>query len=669
MLDSLAALITLAGLTLAAVGLGRPMFRGLLDSVEYRRGEFAVGPSAVAELAFSLGLGWVAWGTLWMGLGFAGGLYLPLMAALTAPAAAWGVVQLQAWWRTHAGAWRVEADEPPDEHDAAAEDDTASPALPFGEEDTRRTRRAALGVLTLAAIAALAALVAALAPPTAGDALCYHLELPKRFLAAHGLLDLPYSDNATFPLLAEMWYLWALAIGGPTAAQLVHWEFGLLLALAAWALAEPIVGRGAGALAAAVTLLVPGVTNQMTAPLNDVALAALATLGLAAWWRAAVDGERPGWYAAAGLAWGGALGTKYLALVFLAAVGLVTLGAWLRRPRDLRWGDARRLALGAAMAATVAVSVAGPWYLRAAWLRGNPVYPFFARSTSAASTEPGEPSAAAPLPETLRASKAPLGRTPWAVAAAPWAMTIQPERFGGRGHQLGAVFLALAPLVAVGRRLRGIGWMLAVAGVYGAAVVLLRQNVRFLLPLVPPLAIVAVWAWRELAAWPAWPRRIVTLVVGGLLLFQAAVAVRRGLDELPVAVGLETPTEYLVRHEPTWPIAQELNARLPADATLLSGECRLFYIAAPTTQENVYRRQTGYDRHTAPEMLAPRLLEAGFSHLLVVEGQGGDASYDPAWPRLVARAAETPSGPRLLWQTDVASHDGARRQYRVYALR
>ena len=38
------------------------------------------------------------------------------------------------------------------------------------------------------------------------------------FLADHAVRFLPDSDNSTFPLLAEMWYAWALALDGPVAA-------------------------------------------------------------------------------------------------------------------------------------------------------------------------------------------------------------------------------------------------------------------------------------------------------------------------------------------------------------------------------------------------------------------------------------------------------------------
>ena len=41
------------------------------------------------------------------------------------------------------------------------------------------------------------------APPTAGDALYYHLALPKQWLAAHELTFVPDHEKSTFPLLVE----------------------------------------------------------------------------------------------------------------------------------------------------------------------------------------------------------------------------------------------------------------------------------------------------------------------------------------------------------------------------------------------------------------------------------------------------------------------------------
>ena len=197
-------------------------------------------------------------------------------------------------------------------------------------------------MLLLAGAACVGSLVGALAPPTAGDALCYHLDLPKRFLAEHALCYPPYSDNATFPLLVEMWYLWGLALDGAVAAQLVHWTLGILLALAAVVLARPILGRAWAWIVGAVVVLVPGVNNQMTAPLNDLGLAVLTTLALAAWWRATVGMEGRRWFLLAGLAGGGALGTKYLALVFALAVAATWLCDAVPAPRPATLARRRR---------------------------------------------------------------------------------------------------------------------------------------------------------------------------------------------------------------------------------------------------------------------------------------------------------------------------------------
>jgi hypothetical protein len=125
-------------------------------------------------------------------------------------------------------------------------------------------------------VASLSTLTSALAPPTAGDALCYHLEIPKRFVEHAAVQYLPLTDNSLFPFHTEMLYTLALLIGTPVLAQLIHWLIGLLFALTVIELATPLLGRRGARWAAIVALLVPGVTNQMTAPLNDLAMALFA---------------------------------------------------------------------------------------------------------------------------------------------------------------------------------------------------------------------------------------------------------------------------------------------------------------------------------------------------------------------------------------------------------
>ena len=193
----------------------------------------------------------------------------------------------------------------------------------------------------------------------------------------HGSVGfLPDLHETVYPLVTEMLYAVALEFRGPVACRGIQWVLGLVFAANVTALARPSLGRRAW-WAGAIALSVPAVSNGMSAPLNDVALAAFGTAAIFAWVRLH---ERPERKAAilAGLLAGLAIGVKYPALVLVgllapsiaAADGHPAAGAApaARRPR---W-----LAL-AAVYLIAALSAGGWWYLRAYVHTGNPVYPFF----------------------------------------------------------------------------------------------------------------------------------------------------------------------------------------------------------------------------------------------------------------------------------------------------
>ena len=632
MLPQLQSLLSLAVITLAAYGLGRPVLRGLNLAGEDR---LTVG-------VWSIAVGLVLGGTLLVILGLLGALYRPLIVILSIVGCFWGI-SLMVRQRL---ASTTSGQPGQDLHPAP----WSGPA-----------HWVSRSVLLLALAACTGSLVGALAPPTAGDALCYHLELPKAFLADHAVRFLPDSDNSTFPLLTEIWYAWGLALDGPVAAGLIHWELGILLGLATVVLATPILSRPWAWLAGAVVVLTPGVSNQMTAPMNDLALALMTTLALAAWWQAIVAQENRRWFVLAGIAAGGALSAKYLALVFAVAVAIPSCWIFLRgRPRR------RLLVEGVAVVSIVAVSFAGIWYVRAAWHRGNPVYPFLGEVLAS-----GDP-AGHNAHQTLPKSKSPLGRGPIAMAGAPWQVTMRPERFGGRGHQLGALFLAALPGLLFTRRLRGLGMLLAVSVIYSIIWFLLRQNVRFLLPIIPLMSAAVVWVWIEIRRFPAVPRLAAGCVFGGLLVAFSAVAVTRCRDQLAVAFAFEPREHYLARCEPTWKAARVSNVIFGPQDHLLTQDYRAFYFDCRVTRENIYRRRVRYDHSiTAPADFSRALLDAGFTHLLLAENSGGQGiEYDPTLSRLADAqfAAGCHDSLMKLAEYRFPDSDGGLRRYRLVML-
>lgn len=640
MLEQLLSLLSVMALGLAAYGVGRPILRGLQVGEEDR----------LSVAVWSLAIGLVTVGGLLACLGFLGALYVPLIGVLTAGACFWGLGEILTGYLQ-----RYEQRTVPTIQKPAWSEPQEPVACAPPPRWLSRT------LLLLAAMACLGSLVGALAPPTDGDALCYHLELPKAFLAAHSLPYLPDSDNSTFPLLVEMWYLWALVLDGGVAAQLVHWSMGILLALAAVVLATPLLSRPWAWLVGAVTALVPSVTSQMTAPLNDAALALFCTLTLAAWWRAVIDGESRRWFVLAGLAAGGALGAKYLALLFGAALVLTALGIAWRHP------ERRRLVLeGTAVIAVVALSLGGFWYVRAAWYRGNPVYPFLEEVFH------GKTVAEGGLP-TLRECKLPLGRNPLTLVTGAWKITIHPERYGGRGHQLGALFLATLPGLLWARRLRGLGLLMAMAGIYWFLWFLLRQNVRFLLPMAPILSTISLWVLVEMQRLPRGPRWITGAALGLALLTCSAAAAVRCHDRLAVACGWQSRDEFLMQREPTWPAARVLNELVHPDDHILSQDFRAFYFNCRLTREDLYRRRTGYDLQvTDPQAFSKQMREAGFTYLLLAENQACDGyQFDPTLSELAEGqwASGNSTGMTVLTEYDFEDVDGGLRHYRLVMLK
>jgi hypothetical protein len=219
----------------------------------------------------------------------------------------------------------------------------------------------AVVVLLLLAIA----LLHAFAPPTAWDAMTYHLVGPKRYLAESRILA--YSDNhfMGFPQNIEMLYSVMMSFfGRDTTAAPLHFWFGFigLMAIAG------LVRRYADSTAAliAVFLLVTSYSLWVLFgwPYIDLAILAYSALALSAatlWY----ETKHPAWLAVMGLCGGLALGVKYTAGGLILALAVFVL---VREPK--RWFK-NGLLLGG-----VAALAFGLWALKGLLLYQNPVYPY-----------------------------------------------------------------------------------------------------------------------------------------------------------------------------------------------------------------------------------------------------------------------------------------------------
>jgi len=494
----------------------------------------------------------------------------------------------------------------------------------------------------------------ALAPVTDGDALCYHLQVPKVFLIHASVGFAPDLHETVYPLVTELLYAVALEFRGPVACRWVQWMLGLVFAANVLALARPSLGRRCW-LAGAIALLAPAVSNGMSAPLNDVALAAFGTAAILAWVRLQ---DAPSIRAAmvAGALAGLAIGVKYPALVLC---GLLFLGIALRclaRAGTAAAIPAARWLTLAGVYLGVVLLVGGCWYLRAYVHTGNPVFPYFRQFFGNTG-----------LDEVLAPEKRPLAVTPWNLLLALVPLSLEPDRFDSFSHQFGPVFLLFLPALFFERAPRRVLGLVGLAYLFLMLCLTQRQSMRFVLLALGPMSVgVAYLAsrWSDRRTLPA------RLLLASLVLalgFEASLALARSRHALGVVTGRESGFDYLVRREPTFNVGRWAAANLSRAARLIGQDHRGFYIPRSYTMELAHRRRTGLGSHgESPGQIIEQLRKSGFTHLLLCPPVPETAvEFDPTLGRLLRSwlARRTP-----LYRQDLTDGDGVMRCYSIYDI-
>jgi hypothetical protein len=304
----------------------------------------------------------------------------------------------------------------------------------------------------------------------------------------------------------------------------------------------------------------------------------------------------------------------------------------------------------------VTLFVGGAWYLRAWIYTGNPVFPFFRQFFGGAG-----------LDEVLDPIKRPLAVNGWNLITALGPLTLQPDRFDSFSHQFGPVFLLLLPALLLERPPRRV---LGVVGLGMAFLILCltqRQSMRFVLIAIGPLAVGVAWLASSWADRRTVPCRILLLMLGLMLGFEASLAAARARHGVGVLAGRESSDQYLSRREPTYRVGKWVAENLPATARIVGQDHRGFYFPCAYTMELAHRRRTGLGRHgESAQAVVATLRRRGFTHVLFCPPVPERAvEFDPTLGRLLADwVASRPA----LYHQEVADADHVVRRYSIYAL-
>ncbi|KKU55955.1 MAG: Dolichyl-phosphate-mannose-protein mannosyltransferase [Candidatus Amesbacteria bacterium GW2011_GWA2_47_11] len=200
-------------------------------------------------------------------------------------------------------------------------------------------------------------LIGSLGPELSFDALWYHLTLPKMWLSQGHLSFYPGSvfKYSAMPMLTEMLYLPALALGSEVLAKFIHYLFGILTLIVTFKLSRKYLSIHYSLLT--ITILSSNLVFswlQITANI-DLARTFFETLALYLFL------DKKIYKSAVSL--GLAASTKLLALGSLPIYWIL---AW-RQKISFKYPIYYSL---------LTITILSPWLLRSYLVTGNPVYPF-----------------------------------------------------------------------------------------------------------------------------------------------------------------------------------------------------------------------------------------------------------------------------------------------------
>ena len=412
----------------------------------------------------------------------------------------------------------------------------------------------------------LTEIILGLLPPTSRDELTHHLAIPRLYAKAGRIIELPMVPYAYYPMLLDMLYTPWVHWGYDFVPKLIHALYGYLTGLLLFAYLARRMSVVYGLLGFLFFVTTPAVARLSHWGYIDLGLAFYTTAALLGllFWRE--ERGRLRWLGVAALSLGFALATKPNGLVsaFLTFfLFLLVIAAYPRR--SFKWVS-RELCVFVALSALPFL----PWIIKNYFQTGNPFFPllasFFSSPAARGSGEGGGGLGIFAKRELL------YGENIWQIIGLPLRVFFSgqddnPQFFDG---VLTPVLVLLLPWAFKGKWSGDKKILASFAGLFLLyALFLVDLRIRYILPVVAPLVILAVYGVFNIylrMKRPAW-------LFAGLVVF----AVWHGgylwgyveqAGPLAYLTGAESRSAYLARKLAEYPSLQYINRSTESSARI-----------------------------------------------------------------------------------------------------
>jgi hypothetical protein len=461
-----------------------------------------------------------------------------------------------------------------------------------------------------------AAFVLTLTPESGKDALIYHLAVPKLYLQHGGFYSIPGNIFADYPLLAEMHYLIALFLQNDILAKMMNYVVLLEILLGIGLFSRFLLREHAfPALSMLIFLSIPSVFAVSHAAYNDLFVAFFTLAAFHSFLRWSQN-RLTGWLAIFGVFTGAAIACKYTVLL---TIPLGVLGILFFALKDKFTTAATLRALVVYTAALLAAG--SPFYLKNWLVTGNPFHPFLYAIFGGKGWDADQ----ARLYDIMVQSLG-MGRSLCDYILLPFNLSFR-AKFDNIAFDgiMGPVFFFTLPFLVFVRRQTALFLIMVFSFFSFLFWASSAQQVRYLVPIFPLLAIVA---GAILTGYRKQKRTFPLLValIAGSLACNACCVVHDFIKIAPLRVvsGMESRENFLGRLIPAYPMYRFANENLPANAKVF-----LIYMKNYTflCEQDCFS-DSMFETHTigkiirassSPEEIGSALKKRGFTHLMYDE--------------------------------------------------